>query len=95
MKEELTEREQELFNIVEKYWKLPTVSSFKGMAEYYNLIKEFHKKTGVPVIFNTSLNLAGEPLCESVEDAIMILLRSEMNYLYLPEIGKLVKKLEK
>ena len=40
MKEELTEREQELFNIVEKYWKLPTVSSFKGMAEYYNLIKE-------------------------------------------------------
>jgi carbamoyltransferase len=59
---------------------------------YYNLIEAFYKKTGVPVIFNTSLNLAGQPLVESIIDAAVTLFNSEIEYLYLPDIGKLVKK---
>lgn len=79
---------------VDNTCRVQTVSQEEN-PHYYNLIQEFHKKTGVPIVFNTSLNLAGEPLCETVEDAIMILLRSDMNYLYLPDINKLVKKLNK
>jgi len=62
---------------------------------YYNLIDSFYKKTGVPILFNTSLNLAGDPLAETIFDAINILLRSKIEYLYLPDINKLVKKVLK
>lgn len=61
-------------------------------THYYNLIQEFHKLTGVPLLFNTSLNLGGQPLVETVIDALITLFNSDINYLYLPEIGKLVKK---
>jgi carbamoyltransferase len=59
---------------------------------YYNLIEAFSKRTGVPILFNTSFNLGGEPLVESLFDAVSTIMRSDINYLYLPEIGKLVKK---
>ncbi len=59
---------------------------------YYSLIKAFQDLTGVPVVFNTSLNLAGQPLVETVLDAITTLFNSEIEYLYLPEIGKLLTK---
>jgi carbamoyltransferase len=37
---------------------------------YYDLIKKFGDKTGVPVVLNTSFNIQGEPLVESPKDAI-------------------------
>ena len=58
---------------------------------YYDLIKEFHKQTDCPIIFNTSFNLGGEPLVETLEDAVRTLIHSEIEYLYLPEYNKLVK----
>ena len=36
---------------------------------FYNLIKEFKKITGVPVLINTSFNIRGEPIVCSVKDA--------------------------
>ena len=57
---------------------------------YYNLISKFKEKTGVPIIFNTSFNLGGEPLVESLEDAFHTLKESKIEYLYLPEFGKLI-----
>ena len=57
---------------------------------YYNLIDTFYQKTGVPVLMNTSFNLAGEPLVQTFHHAIHTLKRSAINYLYLPEIQKLV-----
>ena len=58
---------------------------------YYNLISSFEKLSDVPILFNTSFNLGGDPLVETIEDAIDTLQRSEIEYLYLPEIQKLVK----
>ena len=52
---------------------------------YYNLIKGFYERTEVPMIFNTSFNLGGEALVETIEDAIDTCNRSEINYLYVPE----------
>lgn len=57
---------------------------------YYNLIKEFYNTTGVPILFNTSFNLGGEPLVETLNDAIWTLQNSDIEYLYLPEFEKLI-----
>jgi carbamoyltransferase len=59
-------------------------------AHYYELINKFNDATGVPILFNTSFNLGGEPLVETIEDALRTLRYSGLDYLYLPEIEKLV-----
>jgi carbamoyltransferase len=48
---------------------------------YYEMIKAFYKKTGCPVIINTSFNVRGEPLVCSPEDAFKCFMRTEMDYL--------------
>ena len=60
---------------------------------YYNLIAEFNKLTNVPILFNTSFNLAGDPLVETMEDALQTLRKSEIKYLYLPHRNELITKL--
>jgi carbamoyltransferase len=60
---------------------------------FYNLIQEFYLQTGVPLLFNTSFNLAGEPLVETPEDAINTFTNSEIDCLYFPEKKKLICKL--
>ena len=57
---------------------------------YYDIIKAFKEKTGCPIIFNTSFNLGGEPLVETLEDALWTLQQSRIEYLYLPEYNKLI-----
>lgn len=57
---------------------------------YYAVIEEFYKQSGVPIIFNTSFNLGGEPLVETLDDAIRTLYESDIEYLYLAEYGKLI-----
>jgi carbamoyltransferase len=42
----------------------------KESPGYWNLINEFYKKTGCPMLLNTSLNIKGEPLVNSNRDAI-------------------------
>jgi carbamoyltransferase len=52
---------------------------------FYNLIKSFYEKTQVPILFNTSFNLAGEPLVETKEDAVKTIKKSDLKYIYMPE----------
>lgn len=59
---------------------------------YYTLIKEFNKLKDVPILFNTSFNLAGDPLVEKLSEGLDTLKRSEIKYLWLPELQKLVIK---
>jgi len=60
---------------------------------YYELIDSFYKLTNVPILFNTSFNLAGDCIVETIDDAIDTLQRSSIDYLYLPEFNILVSKL--
>ena len=65
---------------------------------YYDLINAFYKKTGCPVIINTSFNVRGEPLVASPEDAFRCFMRTEMDYLVLGNFllnKKDQKKIEK
>ena len=50
---------------------------------YYDLIQAFSRKTGCPVIINTSFNVRGEPLVLSPEDAYKCFMRTEIDYLVL------------
>ena len=59
---------------------------------YYNLIKEFYNKTDVPLILNTSFNLAGDPMVHHLFHAVKILSTSQLDFLYLPEIKKVITK---
>lgn len=58
---------------------------------YYNLIKDFYNESGIPMVFNTSFNLGGEPLVETLDDALRTLANSDIEYLYLPEYSLLIK----
>lgn len=64
----------------------------KDNEAYYDLISEFNKLTGVPMVFNTSFNLAGDPLVETLGDAIDTIVRSDIKYLYLPHLRQLITK---
>ena len=60
---------------------------------FYEMIEEFNKQTGVPILFNTSFNLGGEPLVESLDDAVKALDTSRLEYLYCPENDLLIEVL--
>jgi carbamoyltransferase len=49
--------------------------------DYYRLICEFRRLTGVGAVLNTSFNLHGEPIVCSPEDALYTLVRSGLEYL--------------
>jgi len=71
--------------------RIQTVSK-EDNPVYHAIISAFKERTGVPIVFNTSFNLGGEPLVETLEDALWTLQKSDIEYLYLPEHGKLLYK---
>lgn len=71
--------------------RIQTVTNAQN-HHYYTLISEFNEIKGVPILFNTSFNLAGDPLVETVKEALKTLKDSDLKYLWLPEIGKLATK---
>jgi len=50
---------------------------------YHDMIEAFHRKTGCPVIVNTSFNVRGEPIVMSPEHAYLCFMRTEMDYLVM------------
>jgi len=50
---------------------------------YYDIIDAFYKKTGCPVIVNTSFNVRGEPIVCTPEDAYRCFMRTNMDVLVL------------
>ncbi len=74
--------------------KIPSVTHVDGTARlqtvskesnplYYQLIEEFHKITGIPIIINTSMNVRSEPIVNTPEDAYEMLKKTEMDCLVL------------
>jgi len=52
-------------------------------ALYYDLIQEFDRRTGCPVIINTSFNVRGEPIVCTPHDAYLCFMRTHMDYLVM------------
>ena len=55
----------------------------------YNAIKCFKLKTGIPMLCNTSLNDKGEPIINTIDEAINFILRKNIKVAYIN--GKRVK----
>ena len=62
--------------------RLQTVSK-ESNELYYSLINEFYKITGVPVIINTSMNVMGEPIVNTPEQAYSMILKTDMDYIVM------------
>jgi carbamoyltransferase len=52
-------------------------------AEFYDLLREFDRRTGCPVLINTSFNVRGEPIVCTPEDAYLCFMRTQMDVLVL------------
>ena len=55
----------------------------KHNPQLYELISEFHKLTGVAALLNTSFNLHGFPIVNTSEQAISVLIKSDLDGLLL------------
>ena len=55
----------------------------EGNPLYYRLIEEFERRTGVPVVLNTSFNLRGEPIVHRPEEALADYLNTGMDALIM------------
>ena len=73
---------------------IPSVTHVDGSARiqtvsratnpiFYDLIAEFYRLTGVPVIINTSFNVRGEPIVCTPQDAFRCFMRTNMDYLVM------------
>jgi carbamoyltransferase len=49
----------------------------------YTLIERFEEKSGIPILINTSLNVKGEPIVESPDDAVDLFKRSDVDILVI------------
>ena len=79
---------------VKKPDKIPAVTHIDGTGRlqtvsqssnplYYKLITEFYNITGIPVVINTSMNVKGEPIVNTPEQAYNMLINTDMDYIFL------------
>ena len=61
---------------------LQTVSK-QSNPLYYDLINEFYKITNIPVIINTSMNVMGEPIVNTPEQAYNMIKKTDMDYIVM------------
>ncbi len=73
---------------------LPAITHVDGSARiqtinrdqdplYYDLIRAFKARTGCPVVINTSMNVRGEPIVTTPEDAYLCFMRTNMDALVM------------
>ena len=61
------------------YTARPQKLEKKNNPEYYNIIKEFKKLSGVGALLNTSLNLHGLPIVRDIKDAFYVFENSDLD----------------
>jgi carbamoyltransferase len=81
--------------ISEKKKEIPSVTHVDGTARvqtvsretnpfYYDVINSFFRRTGIPVVLNTSFNVRGEPIVASPIDAIRCFYGTGIDVLVMP-----------
>jgi len=84
-----------------KWKKIPAVVHVDGTCRlqtvnreqnpfYYDLINQFYKQTNIPLILNTSFNLAGEPIVFNPGRALDVFTNSVLDFVYFPEMEKIL-----
>ena len=94
---EMSEEEKKLFGIQKlniKRSSIPAITHVDYSAriqtvhketnlKYYNLLTEFKKITGCPVLVNTSFNVRGEPIVCSIQDAFNCFMGTNLDILVI------------
>ena len=94
---EMTNEQEKLFGIDKlniKRSEIPAITHVDYSARiqtvtkntnprYYDLISKFKKKTGCPLIINTSFNVRGEPIVNTPTDAFNCFMGTELDYLVI------------
>ncbi len=84
----------ELLNV--KRSTLPAITHVDGSARlqtvtrdanapFHDLLSAFHRRTGCPVLVNTSFNVRGEPIVCTPREAYTCFMRTEIDYLVLED----------
>lgn len=55
-----------------------------SIGEYFTLLEHFYRLTGTPVLMNTSFNGPGEPVVETLDDALAFLSSSSLDAVVTP-----------
>jgi carbamoyltransferase len=58
--------------------RLQTLTSEEN-GPFYDLVRSFYHRTGVPMVLNTSFNVKGEPIVETPGDAVACLLGTDLD----------------
>ena len=82
-----------LFNATVESKEIPAITHVDGTARiqtvnenngaFYDLLTEYFRFTGVPILLNTSFNGPGEPIVETPMDAVKFFVNSELDTLYI------------
>ncbi len=70
----------------------PQFVSFKEAPHYHDLISAFYRLTGIPALLNTSFNLHGEPIVDTIADAIRTFENSGLDHLLIEDKYLLSKR---
>ncbi|MEN8209047.1 MAG: carbamoyltransferase C-terminal domain-containing protein [Candidatus Fermentibacteria bacterium] len=79
----------------DKIHEIPSVTHVDGTARvqtvsrkinpfYYDVIESFYRRTGVPVVLNTSFNIRGEPIVATPVDAVRCFYGTGIDALVMP-----------
>ena len=71
--------------------RVQTVSKNNNL-NFYKLLKSFKKNYRLPMLLNTSLNMPGEVLVETLYDLKEMFENTSLKFLYIPELNKLIMK---
>jgi carbamoyltransferase len=54
-------------------------------SDFYAILREFEKLTGLPIVLNTSFNINGEPIVLSPDDALNTFFNSGLEHLFIED----------
>ena len=80
-----------LYYILINTCRLQTVSE-NDNKYFYDVIKSFEELTDIPLVLNTSFNLSGKPIVETLDDIKFTLKNSKLKYVYFYDSQMLVSK---
>lgn len=91
-----SDREDMLAIVNQKRSEIPAVTHIDGSArvqtvdeidhpEFHRVLTAFYRRTGCPVVVNTSFNVRGEPIVCSPHDAYRCFMRTEIDLLVLED----------
>ncbi len=70
----------------------PQFVSREHAPEYHRLISAFERQTGIPALLNTSFNLHGEPIVDTIADAVRTFELSGLDHLWIDDSVLLSKR---